>query len=106
MGRKAGLSKEEFQSLQRLNKKDFEYREWVALTYAREWAFAKGSEPSAEFSSELNRLYTKKDRARILKLLRMMFFFNYCGNWYFKRPWNKGQRHESCALPGVQSEED
>ncbi len=98
MGRKAGISKEEYLSLIKLNKKDFEYREWVALTYAREWAYAKGIELSIEFSEEFRILYSQREQALIIKLLRMMLFANYCGNSYFKRPWKGGIAPQACEV--------
>jgi hypothetical protein len=81
------MTKDEFRSLARLEKKDFIYREWVALVYAREWTFLKGNDPAREHIEEFEKHYSPAERARIRKLMRMMLFANYCGNAFFKRAW-------------------
>ena len=76
-------------SLIKLDRKNFTYREWVALAYAREWAFEKGKEFSNELDKEFRNHYSLHEQALIKKLLRTMLFANYCGNGYYKRPWKK-----------------
>ena len=98
MGRKAGITKDEYLSLIKLDKNDFNYREWVALTYAREWAFAKGGAVPEEQSQEFKREYSKKEQDLIIKLLRTMLFANYCGNGYYKRPWKNESPVMSCEI--------
>lgn len=98
MGRKAGITKDEYLSLIKLQKKDFAYKEWVALTYAREWAFAKGERVTGQYHEEFARHYTKKEQSYIIKLLRIMLFANYCGNGYYKRPWKSNVSPEVCDI--------
>ncbi len=105
MGRKAGITKKEYLSLIKLNKKDFLYREWIALAYAREWTFNKGKDFSNEYNDEFNKFFSKSEQALIKKLLRTMLFANYCGNGYYKRPWKKEKQVESCEVNFNLSEE-
>ena len=39
----------EIEKLIDLNKSDFEYREWLALKYAQDWAFLNGAEPESAY---------------------------------------------------------
>jgi len=98
VGRKAGITKDGYLSLIKLDKKDFEYREWVALTYAREWAFAKGGIVPEKYFEEFKKYYSTIERKLILKLIRTMLFANYCGNAYYKRPWKKESPVMSCEV--------
>jgi hypothetical protein len=99
VGRRAGITKEEYLSLIKLDKKDFVYREWVALTYAREWTFEKGNEFSNEINNEFMNFYSLQEQLLIKKLLRTMLFSNYCGNAYFKRPWKKSEEKiQTCEV--------
>ncbi len=104
VGRKAGITKDKYLSLIKLDKKDFDYREWVALAYAREWTFEKGREFSNKINEEFRNLYSLKEQALIKKLLRTMLFANYCGNAFFKRPWKKGENQiQTCEMSfGIQ----
>ena len=98
MGRKAGITKDEYFSLIRLDKKDFLYREWVALMYAREWAYAGGREAADDCYEEFRRHYSLKEQALIKKLLNTMLFANYCGNSYYKRPWKSAAKPRVCEV--------
>lgn len=98
MGRKAGITKDEYLSLIKLEKKDFDYREWIALIYARESAFAKGGEVPAGINDQFNMEYSKTDQKLVKKLIRTMIFANYCGNIYYKRPWKKDAPVTSCEV--------
>ena len=98
MGRKAGITKAEYLSLIKLERKDFPYREWIALMYAREWAYSRGAEISSEFFQEFTRHYSRKEQAVIKKLMHTMLFANYCGNSYYKRPWKKGVDSRVCEV--------
>ena len=98
VGRKAGITKDEYISLIKLDKKDFLYREWIALMYAREWAYAGGREAACEYSEEFRRHYSLKEQSLIKKLLHTMLFANYCGNIYYKRPWKKGIKAPVCEV--------
>ncbi|PKL41104.1 MAG: hypothetical protein CVV44_00250 [Spirochaetae bacterium HGW-Spirochaetae-1] len=110
MGRKAGITKDEYLSLIKLDKKDFPFREWVALVYAREWTFERGNDPHGEYGEEFARHFSKKERARIKKLLRMMLFANYCGNGFFKVPWRGQNEPQVCDIsreqPGKESSDE
>ena len=79
----------------KLNKNDFEYKEWVALTYAREWTFARGENVPNEQKEEFIKYYSKKEQSLITKVLRTMLFINYFGNGFYKRPW---RADESCGI--------
>ncbi len=84
----------------KLDRRDFEYREWVALSYAREWTFLKGGEVSGEAGDAFRGQYSAAEQGMILKLMRTMLFANYCGNGYYKRPWRSGDEHaQVCSLP-------
>jgi len=98
VGRKAGITKEQYLSLVRLDKKDFPRREWIALVYAREWTFSRGRSLSSEFLEEYNRLYSPREQSVIMKMMRTMLFANYCGNGYFKRPWKNGASSQMCEV--------
>jgi len=99
VGRKAGITKDQYLSLIKLKKKDFLYREWIALTYARNWTFEKGKEFSNEIDKEFRNHYTLEEQALIKKLLRIMLFANYCGNGYYKRPWKRGEEKiKACKI--------
>jgi AhpD family alkylhydroperoxidase len=95
VGRKKGITNEEISALIKLNKNDFEYKEWIALSYAREWTFARGENVPNELKEEFSKYYSKKEQALITKLLNTMLFINYFGNGVFKRPW---RTDESCSI--------
>jgi len=98
VGRKAGITKNEYISLIKLDKKDFPGREWTALIYAREWAYGKGREVPDEYSREFSKNFSPDEQALIKKLLCAMLFANYCGNSCFKRPWRGETKTEACEL--------
>jgi len=99
VGRKAGITKDQYLSLIKLDKKDFIYREWIALVYARNWTFEKGRDFSNEFVTEFRNHYSANEQEMIKKLLRTMLFANYCGNAYYKRPWRKGKEQiQACKV--------
>ncbi len=91
VGRRAGITKDQYLSLIKLDKKDFIYREWIALVFARDWTFKNGREFINEYDTEFRNHYSLKEQAMIKKLLRTMLFANYCGNAYYKRPWKRGE---------------
>ena len=95
MGRKNEITKEEISALIKLNKNDFEYKEWVAFSYAREWAFTKGENIPGELKEELAKHYSKKEQGLITKLIHIKIFINYLVNALFKKPW---KADESCNI--------
>lgn len=76
VGRKLGLSDDEISKLASIPKSDFEYREWTALNYARDFATLGGKEPTGEGLEEYYRLYSEKEQKHILKIARQMDFIN------------------------------
>jgi protein-S-isoprenylcysteine O-methyltransferase Ste14 len=63
-----------------LKKSDFEYREWLALKYAQDWAFLSGAEPKSDYMADYHSHYSKEQREYIHKIMRMMRFTNSLGN--------------------------
>lgn len=98
-GRRAGLTKQDIEKLAYLRPQDFERREWVALAFAREWAWGQGSVADSGLSREFESLYTREERGRIIKLVRMMDFFNCLGNLFIRRSWKGDPHAASCPLP-------
>jgi len=76
VGRKLGLSDDEISKLGNISKSDFEYREWVALNYARDFATLGGKEPAGEYLEDYYSLYSEKEQKHILKIARQMDFTN------------------------------
>lgn len=63
-----------------MKKSDFEYREWLVLKYARDWALSNGAEPESDSVADYQSHYSKEQREYIHKILRMMRFTNSLGN--------------------------
>ncbi len=83
-----------------MRKENFEYREWLALSFAREWIFSKGKPGAWEYLNEYEKAYSSSDRRYILKIIRMMDFFNHAGNMFIRIPWKYSiERDESCTIP-------
>jgi len=105
-----GITKDEYLSLIKLKKEDFPLREWAALTYAREWTYKRGCDPQGEYAEEFARHFSKKEQARIKKLLRMMLFANYCGNGFYKLPWKDQSEPQVCDIsreqPGKEHDDE
>jgi hypothetical protein len=76
VGRKLGLTDDEISKLSNISKSDFEYREWVALNYARDFATLGGKEPAGEYLEDYYSLYSEKEQKHILKIARQMDFIN------------------------------
>ena len=70
----------EIEELIELNKSKFEYREWLALKYAQDWAFSKGAEPKGDYVGDFKSHYPEKQREYMRKIMRMMRFTNSLGN--------------------------
>jgi hypothetical protein len=76
VGRKLGLTDDEISKLGNISKSDFEYREWVALNYARDFATLGGNEPAGEYLEDYYSLYSEKEQKHILKIASQMDFMN------------------------------
>ena len=70
----------EIEKLIELKKSDFEYREWLALKYAQDWALLNGAEPESAYVADFQSHYSKEQREYIKKIMRMMRFTNSLGN--------------------------
>jgi len=53
----------------------------------RDWGFSKGVNPSEECHQDYYLQYSKKERAYILKTMRVMLFSNYLNNFFRNRGW-------------------
>jgi hypothetical protein len=100
VGGRHGITREEIDRLVALDRKDFEYREWLALKYAQDWILLGGSEPASDYMDDFRGHYTEKERARILKLVRMMRFANLWNNTLQGRPWRADPAGGACSLDG------
>ena len=55
------------------------------MKYAREWTMLRGEEPEGDFMAAFETLYTREERRRINKLMRIMLFSNYTMNFIHDR---------------------
>jgi len=74
------LTDAEIEGLIDLNRSDFEYREWLALKYAQDWALQNGAEPQGDYTADFRSHYPEEQREYIHKIMRMMRFTNSLGN--------------------------
>ena len=86
-GKRLGITDEDIDRLVRLDKHDFELKEWLVLRYARDWVLGDGKEPEGEYLKAYYQAYSLQERQYVLKLLRMMRFANYFNNTFFTRIW-------------------
>ncbi len=86
-GLRYGISAGDIDRLIRLDPSHFDYREWLVLKYAQEWASSGGRAPTGGWVNDYQRQYSRKYRARIDKLLRVMQFANYWNNMMRKKPY-------------------
>lgn len=101
VGGRLGITGDEIDKLIALDPKDFEHREWLALKYARDWTALGGNEPAGSYMEDFRDLYTRKERAYILKLIRMMRFANYFNNTFRGRAWRRDlEQSGACSLDG------
>ena len=87
----------EIEELIELNKSDFEYREWLALKYAQDWALLNGAEPESAYVADFQSHYSKEQREYIKKIMRMMRFTNSLGNTLSRKPSNSDTEASSAA---------
>ena len=87
----------EIEKLIELKKSDFEYREWLALKYAQDWAFLNGAEPESAYVGDFQSHYPKEQREYIKKIMRMMRFTNSLGNTLSRKSSNSETETSSAA---------
>jgi protein-S-isoprenylcysteine O-methyltransferase Ste14 len=87
----------EIEKLIALNKSDFDYREWLALKYAQDWALLNGAEPESGYVADFQSHYSKEQREYIQKIMRMMRFTNSLGNTLSRKPSNPETEASSAA---------
>jgi protein-S-isoprenylcysteine O-methyltransferase Ste14 len=87
----------EIQKLIGLNKSDFDYREWLALKYAQDWALLNGAEPESAYVGDFQSHYPQEQREYIKKIMRMMRFTNSLGNTLSRKSSNSGTEANSAA---------
>jgi protein-S-isoprenylcysteine O-methyltransferase Ste14 len=80
------LTDAEIEGLIELNRSDFEYREWLALKYAQDWALQNGAEPRGDYTADFRSHYPEEQREYIHKIMRMMRFTNSLGNTLSPKP--------------------
>ena len=74
------MKEQEIEKLVQLNRADFEYREWLPLKYARDWAVLNGEAPQGDYVADYHSHYSGDERAYIHKIMGMMRFMNSLGN--------------------------
>ncbi len=98
------MTKQEIENLITLRKENFDYREWLALSFAREWIFNNGNISEWVNLNEYKKVYSLQERKYILKLVKMMDFFNCAGNIFIRIPWKYSvERSISCSLPSSEN---
>ncbi|MBN2159629.1 MAG: hypothetical protein JW807_09550 [Spirochaetes bacterium] len=99
VGRRHGITNEEIEMLIVLDRSRFDQREWLALKYAQDWIACDGAEPAGDYMADFRRAYSGRERAYILKLVRMMRFANYWSNTFSGRPWRPEHAMQSaCSI--------
>ena len=58
-GRRLGITEKEINNLFKLDKSDFDFKEWLALKYAQEWTFLDGQEPSGDYVADFKNKFKK-----------------------------------------------
>ena len=84
------MTEAEIEKLIRLNKSDFDYREWLPLKYAQDWALLNGKEPTGDYIGDYHSHYSAEQREYFLKVMRMMRFMNSVGNSFTPKAYKKG----------------
>jgi protein-S-isoprenylcysteine O-methyltransferase Ste14 len=93
------LTDEELGELVELNKKRFDYGEWLALKYAQDWAFLNGAEPQGDYVGDFLSHYSVEQREYIRKVMRMMRFMNSLGNTLSARSWSsEGETRDAACI--------
>lgn len=84
------MNEQEIEKLVRLQQSDFEYREWLPLKYAQDWALLNGEDPEGDYVVDYHSHYSEDQRAYIHKIMRMMRFMNSLGNTLAPKSRRKG----------------
>ena len=82
-----------------LDKSGFEYKEWLALQYAKDWSALNGEEPQGDYIEDFKSHYSEEQRGYILKIVRMMRFTNSLGRTMDRS--SDGQNANIVAPPPV-----
>ena len=85
-GMSLGLTRADIDRLVALKKIDFTEREWLAFNYARKFAILRGREPRGPEIFAFSKAYSRKERADIKKILRMMKLANYTATLILGEP--------------------
>ena len=84
-GLSVGVKAGEISDLETLDPAKFEHREWVALMYARDYILFDGRPADEEIVREFQKLYSERERADILAMIKMMDFTNRFNNTWDRR---------------------
>ncbi|MBU0996222.1 MAG: hypothetical protein KJ737_27300 [Proteobacteria bacterium] len=103
LGKVTKFSEDVTLNLIELKQENFEYREWIALKYAQEWAFHGGEKPSGKIADEFKKHYSYKERAWIEKIIRIQRLANYSMNLLHKRGWIKSTKKNVCYIGSNQT---
>ncbi len=87
-----------------MDKSSFQKKEWAALRYAHEWTRLSGNDPEGDIMEEYQLMYSKKERARINKLMRVMLFSNYFSNVCFRKEWRKTSDINDTSVAAMKKE--
>lgn len=63
-------------ALEELTPEKFDYKEWVALQWVRNYLVYEGNPPDAEIAREFENCYSLKEQVCIFAIFKLMFFFN------------------------------
>jgi len=72
-------------NLKELKEGNFEHREWVALTWVRQYMLFEGDFPDPNIVSEFAHLFSSRERTDIVAAVKMIFFFNMLSNTLFQK---------------------
>lgn len=89
-GMKLGLDESDVEKIVTLYKEDFPEKEWLSLNHARKFAANRGRDPKGPLIFAYGKAYSKKERADMKKILRMMKMANYSANLFLGLPFRAG----------------
>jgi len=73
-----------------LRQEDFDYREWVAMQWIRNYIVFEGDISDRELVREFERIYSQKEQVRIFAVVKMMLFSNMLSNTIVKDVFEEG----------------
>ncbi len=79
------MEQSDIDSLVYLKKDDFEYKEWIALTWVRHHILFEGEFPDPDLDETFKTLYSEKEQLRIIAVYKLMFFFNLLSNTFDRK---------------------